>query len=718
MKNKILLFYPLIMSTLFCIFFSTSILAQEYVQIQNRYKNNEYLHNEHGKIEVGPLGAPGWWSAMWKIIPVPGTSYVQIQSRYKNNEYLHNEHGKIEVGPLGAPGWWSAMWKIIPVPGTSYVQIQSRYKNNEYLHNEHGKIEVGPLGASGWWSAMWKIIPVEGPKSASEYLSPGSNLSPGQKLVSSNKHFSAIMQHDGNFVIYLMGNALWSTGTYGNPSSALTMQNDGNLVIYHKGNAIWQSGTFGRGPSTLMLTNDGQLIIYAKGKATWASPKPDITLKYYKKALRIVKITCHKASDNDEEDEIYLKTSDKSKLDNPVEIMANETVFVNYDIPLDKSGMANFQVMEHDNPGSPDEIGRVIYSYEPNAVAESFTDTAVRSKKITGDDGNYTVHYQLIQDRFKNITTKINPANPSFMPGGTMSVSEATPPAEWLLEYSKRWMGKLGDSTLLSQINIPGTHDSGATEDGLSLGYSECQDWTIKEQLNTGIRYFDLRGTCPNKSLVPTSLVPTKRIMLDDIDLYITHGPVRQPYTMNGILNSMVKFLKENPTEVIIINIANNGTNGIKGPLICDDATFNALKDLVLQKYSKIYRGGTKNPILKEVRGQIFILNDHKDGTNYEEENFWKIPFDKELVQKFAFIRNFKVMEKTDAKYYHQGLAGSGAHKTPTGNKPHTVSEYLNPFYYNLIGYRTKKERLGIITMDFPGEHLIYRIIQSNFDLK
>ncbi len=65
--------------------------------------------------------------------------------------------------------------------------------------------------------------------------------------------FYAVMQYDGNFVIYDLyqggigaggpGYAQWSTGTHGNPGDYLTQQDDGNLVIYNSGNrAIWSSG--------------------------------------------------------------------------------------------------------------------------------------------------------------------------------------------------------------------------------------------------------------------------------------------------------------------------------------------------------------------------------------------------------------------------------------------------------------------------------------------
>lgn len=63
------------------------------------------------------------------------------------------------------------------------------------------------------------------------------------------------------------------------------------------------------------------------------------------------------------------------------------------------------------------------------------------------------------------------------------------------------WIRKLSNSTLINQINIPGTHDSGTYaigDTGLNLFgvrdvYGRTQEVSIFEQLMAGIRYFDIR---------------------------------------------------------------------------------------------------------------------------------------------------------------------------------------------------------------------------------
>ena len=88
--------------------------------------------------------------------------------------------------------------------------------------------------------------------------------------------FELILQSDGNLVIYnSSGRALWATNTdIHNPTQAV-MQTDGNFVVYSGGHALWATGTNGRG-QYLCFQNDGNLVVYAGafdcgGYAYWGS---------------------------------------------------------------------------------------------------------------------------------------------------------------------------------------------------------------------------------------------------------------------------------------------------------------------------------------------------------------------------------------------------------------------------------------------------------------
>ncbi|MBN2842929.1 MAG: hypothetical protein JXM68_07555, partial [Sedimentisphaerales bacterium] len=56
-----------------------------------------------------------------------------------------------------------------------------------------------------------------------------------------------------------------------------------------------------------------------------------------------------------------------------------------------------------------------------------------------------------------------------------------------LYAAGNNWMAAQKDISLLSQLSIPGTHDSGARFEPIG-GTAKCQNLTIAEQLAIGVR--------------------------------------------------------------------------------------------------------------------------------------------------------------------------------------------------------------------------------------
>ena len=59
------------------------------------------------------------------------------------------------------------------------------------------------------------------------------------------------------------------------------------------------------------------------------------------------------------------------------------------------------------------------------------------------------------------------------------------------VEGSADWMSRLSDEKLISEVVLPGTHDS-ATQYVQLAFFSKCQALSIKEQLEAGFRYLDV----------------------------------------------------------------------------------------------------------------------------------------------------------------------------------------------------------------------------------
>jgi len=109
------------------------------------------------------------------------------------------------------------------------------------------------------------------------------------------------------------------------------------------------------------------------------------------------------------------------------------------------------------------------------------------------------------------------------------------------------WITPLDDNVYVSQMSIPGTHDAG-TGEGMSWGIigkdlGQTQSKTLSEQLNMGIRAFDLRPAV------------YKATVFSSANLYIYHGVVRTLVTFNTALSYFTNYLDNNPGEFIIITM-------------------------------------------------------------------------------------------------------------------------------------------------------------------
>jgi CHAP domain len=102
-------------------------------------------------------------------------------------------------------------------------------------------------------------------------LGPGGALFVGGSLLSPNGHYQAILQSDGNFVVYGPAGAMWSTGTWGTSGGELALQPDGNLVLYGSSGALWSSDTWQTGAAELAMQNDGNLVLYSIQGPLWSS---------------------------------------------------------------------------------------------------------------------------------------------------------------------------------------------------------------------------------------------------------------------------------------------------------------------------------------------------------------------------------------------------------------------------------------------------------------
>lgn len=150
-------------------------------------------------------------------------------------------------------------------------------------------------------------------------------------------------------------------------------------------------------------------------------------------------------------------------------------------------------------------------------------------------------------------------------------------------------MKDIPDSTLISDINIPGTHDACAKHVALPH-FTKCQNKTIAELLDIGVRLFDIRIEKREEKLVTVHSIITCRKSL-----------FGEPVYFDDVFNACLDFLRRNPSETIILSIKrDNGPDGV--------TTFNWFYDKFIRGNSCWYTDAAI-PTLGNVRGKLILFN-------------------------------------------------------------------------------------------------------------
>jgi 1-phosphatidylinositol phosphodiesterase len=139
------------------------------------------------------------------------------------------------------------------------------------------------------------------------------------------------------------------------------------------------------------------------------------------------------------------------------------------------------------------------------------------------------------------------------------------------------WMSSLDDSVLLSELVIPGTHDSGAMLEPLP-GLAATQELTIAEQLDAGVRFLDLR------------------------ELWVYHGAIDQDQAFADVFATIYAFLDAYPDELVVASI--------KEETAASNATkaFDAIVAEYIAASPQRWDLRTTVPTLGDSRGRIVLV--------------------------------------------------------------------------------------------------------------
>lgn len=177
------------------------------------------------------------------------------------------------------------------------------------------------------------------------------------------------------------------------------------------------------------------------------------------------------------------------------------------------------------------------------------------------------------------------------------------------------WMSHLPDEALVSQLSLPGAHDAATAEGWAGLlgiiagdNNSKTQEVKVAEQYKGGVRVFDIRP------------------YLEGDKLWNSHGVTRLNKSIESLLDDMVAFLEENPTEFFIFHVYQGGNGWEAAPKLAEMLTSD--------KYRSRVASFRNSLTVANMRGKMLFLcrHDHS-GTpwpggylrnwtelNYEEE--------------------------------------------------------------------------------------------------
>lgn len=292
------------------------------------------------------------------------------------------------------------------------------------------------------------------------------------------------------------------------------------------------------------------------------------------------------------------------------------------------------------------------------------------------------------------------------------------------------WMKDLSDSAKLTELSIPGTHDSGTCHTYGDIepqtSFTACQQYYIREQLAAGARFFDIRMGIDGVS---------------ELDPYINHGGTVCE-TENGltlqlsqVISYFRRFLDANPSEFVIMLASHSGGD-----------TKNQANSLhkYIEQYPDLFYIQADNtiPTVGELRGKIYLMHRlNLEGTGYGETdlgvnlsswgsydyatsdhnpvqisspNFGKVfvqdRYDTNAEGKFPYI--VATMDAADAGSRDALYIN---YTSCTKNNPFTAARNVNNrLYYEAPLYNHFLGHIGILVMDFMDAHNAYCVYRRN----
>lgn len=212
------------------------------------------------------------------------------------------------------------------------------------------------------------------------------------------------------------------------------------------------------------------------------------------------------------------------------------------------------------------------------------------------------------------------------------------------------WMSCIPNNIFYRMLSIPGSHDAATSSvSGLLASSSKTQNKTIAEQLNLGVRAFDLRPAGNSTTLE------------------LKHASVSTGVTLSAAIETMKTYLENHPSECLFAFIhcemPTSGSVSDNEKTTWSNNVYNLVKAAVDGGYAlKALTSGTK---FENCRGKIiFIYRDDLTGDN-QTYNAGKIAWS-DNIARTVYLRDTNGNEMTDFKVSYQDIYNTDAKEEST----------------------------------------------------
>lgn len=227
------------------------------------------------------------------------------------------------------------------------------------------------------------------------------------------------------------------------------------------------------------------------------------------------------------------------------------------------------------------------------------------------------------------------------------------------------WMSALSGSTPLSELTLPGTHDTGTfTLSGAGDQAWQAQSMDLPTQLAAGIRAIDIRlqnSGCGGDGNSGPCAQPLGVWHGSGATGAFTGGYLNStgPHEQYDVMQDLQTFLQQHPTETVVMNIQDAGTN----------VTPNFAEQVndVMTHFEPwlVYNGSDgSDPPLSAIRGKLVVITQGSEYSNPGPPSGISWPEDNNPGQSAPYVQDYSscptVSDKTSAIANELQYAGFG----------------------------------------------------------